>query len=101
MEWAKDKNLKNTPEYEFGNNDRMFPFLGSNNAPDYSSLNCEFFKNLDTKIESLNDRDIISHLMIYVWNKRVNWPKLASKADDMYFDYVVKRYQAFSNIVFV
>lgn len=99
VEWAKDKNLKNTPEYEFGNNDRMFPFLGSNNAPDYSSLNCEFFKNLDTKIESLNDRDIISHLMIYVWNKRVNWPKLASKADDMYFDYVVKRYQAFSNIV--
>ena len=37
--------------------------------------------------------------MIYVWNKCVNWPEMYSKADNRYFDYVIARYQAFSNIV--
>ena len=58
-----------------------------------------FFKHLDRTVEALNERNIISHLMIYVWNKNVRWPAAGSEADNLYFDYVVKRYQAFSNIV--
>jgi hypothetical protein len=38
-------------------------------------------------------------LMIYVWNKLVAWPDQNTEADDMYYDYVVKRYQAFPNIL--
>jgi hypothetical protein len=37
--------------------------------------------------------------MIYVWNKQVNWAKMNSTADNRYFDYVIKRYQAYPNIV--
>ena len=37
--------------------------------------------------------------MIYVWNKDVNWPDGYTVEDNRYFDYVVKRYQAFPNIM--
>ncbi len=97
--WGKDKKLANFPEYEFGGDETIFPFLGSNSKPDFSSLNVDFFKHLDRTMESLNERDIISHLMIYVWNKNVRWPEMYSEADNLYFDYVVKRYQAFTNLV--
>lgn len=95
--WAKDEKLR--AEYEFGGSDEMFPFLGSNTDPDYSALNVEFFKSLDETMEALNDRNLVSHLMIYVWNKAVNWPDVESAEDDRYFDYVVKRYQSFTNLV--
>ena len=47
----------------------------------------------------MHDKEIVSHLMIYVWNKNVNWPDMDTKADNMYYDYIVKRYQAFPNII--
>ncbi|MFP4548882.1 MAG: DUF4038 domain-containing protein [Fidelibacterota bacterium] len=78
---------------------KVFPFGGSNDKPDYSTLNIDFFKRLDRVIEHLDEAEIISHLMIYVWNKKVNWPEPGSKADNRYFDYVVKRYQAYPNLI--
>ncbi|BDD02298.1 DUF5060 domain-containing protein [Persicobacter psychrovividus] len=98
-EWAKDEKLVNHPEYEFGGPDDIFPFLGNNENPDYSSLNIDFFKKFDRVIDLMHDRQMVSHLMIYVWNKLVAWPEMYSEADNMYFDYVVKRYQAFPNIM--
>lgn len=95
--WEKDPDLK--AKYEFGGDDTIFPFMGSNSEPDHSTLNVEFFKRFDRTMEAMNDRNLVSHLMIYVWNKAVNWPEVGSADDDRYFDYVVKRYQAFSNIV--
>jgi len=77
----------------------VFPYGGSNENPDYSTLNIDFFKHLDRVMAHLNEKEIISHLMIYVWNKKVNWAEPNSKADNMYFDYVVKRYQAFPNLI--
>ena len=77
----------------------VFPFLGSNENPDYSSLNLTFFQRFDRIMELLDEQEIISHLMIYVWNKKVNWPEPESKADQLYFDYVVKRYQAYPNLI--
>jgi len=86
------------PKYNFAE-PGVFPFGGTNENPDYSTLNYEFFKRFDRVIAHLDQEEIISHLMIYVWNKKVNWPEPNSKADDMYFDYVVKRYQAYPNLV--
>jgi hypothetical protein len=95
--WKKDPGL--LPEYNFSNRLDIFPFKGDNENPDYSGLNIDFFKHLDRVIGLLGKKDIISHLMIYVWNKKVNWPEAGSPADNMYFDYVVKRYQAYPNII--
>jgi hypothetical protein len=97
--WRKDPLLKVHPEHEFGAPQDIFPFLGNNENPDYSALNIEFFKKFDRTIRSLHDKRIVAHIMIYVWNKLVSWPKGDSDADNMYFDYVLKRYQAYPNVL--
>ncbi len=99
VSWKKDPKLKLHPEHEFGAPQDIFPFLGNNKKPDFSALNPEFFKKLDRTISLMHDKRIASHLMIYVWNKLVAWPDMNTEADNMYFDYVIKRYQAFPNIV--
>lgn len=78
---------------------QVFPFKGTNEYPDFSELNYDFFKHLDRIIHYLNDQCIIAHLMIYVWNKAVYWPEPESVADNLFFDHVIKRYQAFPNII--
>ncbi|WP_198673705.1 apiosidase-like domain-containing protein [Algibacillus agarilyticus] len=99
VSWDKDPILKDYPEYEYGGRQDIFPFLGSNENPDFSALNIEFFKHYDRIMSSLHEREIVNHLMIYVWNKMVNWPALGSAEDNRYFDYIIKRYQAFPNII--
>jgi len=47
----------------------------------------------------MNELDITAHIMIYVWNKEVNWPPADSVEDDRYFDYVVARYQAYPDVL--
>jgi hypothetical protein len=47
----------------------------------------------------LDEQNIVAHLMIYVWNKQVNWPTPGSVADNRYFEYVIKRYQAYPNVI--
>ncbi len=86
------------PENNYAKPD-VFPFGGTNEEPDYTTLNVEFFQRFDRVIEYLNEKQMISHLMIYVWNKMVNWPEPGSAADNRYFDYVVKRYQAYPNLL--
>lgn len=97
--WVQDELLKKHPEHNFGRREDIFPFLGSNTNPDYSALNVAFFKHFDNVIAQMHDHEIVCHLMIYVWNKLVAWPEPGSAADDMYYDYVIKRYQAFPNII--
>ena len=94
--WKKDAAVR--PEHDYGGRS-AFPFAGSNDAPDHSRLNIEYFRRLDRVIECLHQHRIDAHLMIYVWNKRVNWPAAGSPDDNRYFDYVVKRYQAYPNII--
>ncbi len=94
--WGEREKVK--PEHSFAK-PNFFPYKGTNDAPDYSSLNIDFFKHLDRVIAHLNSENIVSHLMIYVWNKKVNWPKPESCDDNLYFDYVVKRYQAYPNLI--
>jgi len=97
VRWKKDPTLK--PAYEFGGKLDIYPFVGNNEKPDHTSLNVDFFKHLDRVIELLNDNGIVAHLMMYVWNKKVNWPAAYSKEDNRYFDYVVKRYQGYNNVL--
>ena len=97
--WVQDPLLSKNTHHNFGRRDDIFPYLGSNFNPDYSGLNMDFFKHFDKVISAMHDREIVSHLMIYVWNKMVSWPENGSKEDKMYYDYVVKRYQAFPNMV--
>ncbi|WP_299780222.1 DUF5060 domain-containing protein [uncultured Formosa sp.] len=97
LDWKQSKNID--PKWDFGSKKEIFPFLGDNDNPDYSALNIEFFKHYDRVINLLEEHGIVAHIMIYVWNKMVNWPKANSEADNMYFDYVVKRYQAKNNVI--
>ena len=96
VNWKKDDKL--VAEFEYGS-PRVFPFEGNNTAPKHSQLNVEYFKRLDRVIDYLDQKGIAAHLMIYVWNKQVSWPDADSDADNRYFDYIVKRYQAFPNMV--
>lgn len=99
VSWQKDEKLANNPEHEFGGKQTIFPFKGSNSSPDFTQLNVEFFQKFDRTIQLLHNKRINAHVMIYVWNKMVNWPAMNSTADNMYFDYVVKRYSAYPNVV--
>lgn len=100
VDWNKSNDLKTKyGAYDFGGKEEMFPFMGSNSNPDYSKLNIDFFKKLDRVIQATHEKGIIAHLMFYVWNKKVNWPQLDSAEDQMYFDYIVKRYQAYPNMI--
>lgn len=96
VNWEKDPDLP--AKYEYGSPD-VFPFKGNNTRPQYDRLNATYFRRLDRVIECLDRHGIVAHLMIYVWNKQVNWPEAQSKADNQYFDYVVKRYQAYPNLI--
>ncbi len=96
VNWKKDQGLK--PEHEYGS-PRVFPFNGDNTKPDHSQLNIDYFKRFDRVIACLDEKGIAAHLMFYVWNKKVSWPKADSQEDNRYFDYVAKRYQAFPNII--
>ena len=96
VRWKKDQTLAAAHDY---GSPRVFPFGGNNDQPDHSRLNIEYFQRFDRVIDYLDQKGIVAHLMIYVWNKRVQWPEANSDADNRYFDYVVKRYQAFPNII--
>ncbi len=77
----------------------LYPFGGSNDDPDHSTINVDFFRKFDEVMAALHARGIVSHLMISVQNKRVNWPEHYTADDDQYWRYVVARYQAYGNLV--
>jgi hypothetical protein len=77
----------------------MYAFGGTNDEPDHSSLNVGFFRDLDKLVDYLHEQGIVAHFMIQVQNKHVNWPERRSAEDDLYWRYVVARYQAYGNIV--
>jgi hypothetical protein len=77
----------------------VFAWEGTNEKPDHSRLNPAFFKIYDGMMRALEDKGIVAHIMLKVYNKRVNWPAKWSRDEERYFRYVVARYQAFSNVV--
>ena len=77
----------------------MYAWEGTNENPDHSRLNPEFFRLYDGMMRALQDKGIVAHIMLKVYNKRVKWPEKWSRDEERYFRYVVARYQAFSNLV--
>ncbi|MEM9480722.1 MAG: DUF5060 domain-containing protein [Verrucomicrobiota bacterium] len=96
VNWPRDPNLPD--EYDYSK-PSVFPYGGDNTNPDFSTLNIEFFQRFDRVVRELDEHGICAHIMIYVWNKQVSWPEANSEADNLYFDYVVKRYQAFPHLI--
>jgi len=78
---------------------RMYAFGGTNEKPDHTRLNVDFFKDYDQMMAILHEKGVVAHLMIQVQNKHVRWPSRLSAEDDLYWKYVVARYQAFGNVV--
>ena len=78
---------------------QMYAWEGVNEKPDHSRLNPKFFQLYDGMMQSLEESGIVAHIMLKVYNKRVNWPDKWSRNEERYFKYVVARYQAFSNLV--
>lgn len=85
-------------EWDYGPPE-MFAWEGSNEKPDHTRLNVEFFKLYDGMMEALREKGIVAHLMLKVYNKKVNWPEKNSAEERKYFRYVVARYQGFANVV--
>jgi hypothetical protein len=76
-----------------------YPWKGSNAAPDQTQMNPSFFLNYDHVVQYLFDHGVVAHIFLKVYNKAVNWPAKGSSQDDLYFKYVLARYQAYPNIV--
>ncbi|MBT4136276.1 MAG: DUF5060 domain-containing protein [Candidatus Latescibacteria bacterium] len=74
-------------------------FDGTNDDPDHTRLNVGFFQMFDRAVAALHERGVVLHLMIQVQNKKVNWPEWLSDEDDQFWAYVIKRYQAYSNVI--
>jgi hypothetical protein len=77
----------------------MYVFGGDNDNADHSRLNVAFFADYDRMMHILFEKGIVAHLMIQVQNKSVSWPKRNSAEDDLFWNYVVARYQAYGNVV--
>ena len=84
--------------YDFGP-PIIYPWEGTNEAPDHSRMNPWFFAAYDNMMRSLRDKGIIAHIMLKVYNKKVNWPAKWRADEERYFRYVTARYQAFQNVV--
>jgi len=87
-----------TSAFDFGP-PAQYAWAGTNAAPDHTKMNEAFFQNYDRVIDYLFEKGVTAHLFLRVYNKLVRWPGNATPSDDMYFRYVVARYQAYSNVV--
>lgn len=90
---------KDVPEKYFYGKPAYTAWGGTNDNPDFSTLNLMLFKHWDRILAYMQAEGMDAHLMIYVWNKLVNWPEMHAPGDDLYFDYIINRYQAFSNVI--
>lgn len=92
--WEKGK----TSDIDYGP-PPMYPWEGSNEQPVFDRFNLNYWQRYDRMISALQQRGIIAHIMIKVYNKMVTWPKPGSPEDDLYFRWLIARYSAFSNVV--
>jgi hypothetical protein len=91
--WAKGK----TSDDDYGP-PPLYAWAGTNEQPDHSRFNLAYWQHYDRVIAALNDRGMVAHVMIKVYNKMVNWPAKGSAEDDQYFRWLIARYCAFPNV---
>jgi len=88
----------NTCSDDFGP-PKEYLWEGSNSLPRHDLMNIKFFRSYDMLMYELLKRGISMHIYLKVYNKLVNWPQRCSEDDDLFFDYIVARYQAFSGVI--
>ena len=101
--WANDVKFKGAQGrgtcYDFSN-PLETPFSrNADSTLNYNELNYEYFDRIDKIFDLAKDLNVVIHLMIYVWNKRVEWAKLFSEQDNAMFKYVIDRYSAYPNLI--
>lgn len=77
----------------------IYPWPGSNEKPEHGRFNLEYWQHYDRMIAALNDRGMVAHMLIKVYNKMVNWPARGSAEDDQFFRWLIARYAAYPNVV--
>jgi hypothetical protein len=77
----------------------LYAWGGTNEEPDHSRLDLDYWQHYDRVIEAMHRRGIVAHIMIKVYNKRVRWPTLRSVQDDLYFRWLIARYAAYPNVI--
>jgi hypothetical protein len=85
-------------EYDYGP-PALTAWEGPHGDHDYSRLNTAYWDHFDRMMEVLYERGIVAHIYFKVYNKEVKWPAPGTPEDDLYFDYIVARYQAYPNLV--
>jgi hypothetical protein len=98
--YAYDTSWKkgNTSAIDFGP-PALIAWPGTNAAPDQTKMNEPFWQNYDRVIAYLFEKGLTAHIYFKVYTKMVNWPANGSADDDLYFKFIVARYQAYSNVV--
>ncbi|MDC7232499.1 MAG: DUF4038 domain-containing protein [Spirochaetales bacterium] len=77
----------------------LFNWGGSNEHPDFSCINPEFYKRFDDLMHFMYDLDLVAHLYYFVWNKGNSYPAEGSPEEAEYVSYITRRYQAFPNVI--
>lgn len=90
--------LGNTSERDFGP-PPLYLWEGSNENPDHSHMNLEFFRHYDAFMNIILQKGINVCLYFKVYNKMVNWMEKESPEEELYIRYITARYQAYPNVV--
>lgn len=77
----------------------IYPWEGGNAQPDHSRLNLAFWQHYDRVIQALNERGMMAHVLLKVYNKKVKWPERGSANDDLFFRTIMARYAAYPNMI--
>lgn len=77
----------------------VYPWEGDNAQPDHSRLNLAFWQHYDRVIQAMNERGIMAHVLLKVYNKKVKWPMRGSAEDDLFFRTIMARYAAYPNVI--
>lgn len=91
-----------TSAYDFGP-PTQFAWAGTNAAPDNTRMNEAFWQSYDRVIAYLFEKGITAHIFFkfyrtYGANMLVSWPAKNSAEEDMYFRFLLARYQAYPNV---
>jgi uncharacterized protein DUF5060/uncharacterized protein DUF4038 len=87
-----------TSAFDFGPPAEI-PWPGTNGAPDQTKMNEAYWQSFDRVIAYLFQKGVTAHIYLRVYTKMVKWPTNGSANDDLYYQYFVARYQAYSNVV--
>jgi hypothetical protein len=77
----------------------LYPWEGSNQQPDHSSMNVAYWRHYDRVVAAMNERGIQAHVFVKVYNKQVKWPAPGSEAERLFLRWLVARYAAYPNVI--